>query len=293
MFVSAFLNLIVNFGTLQTMALPAPTTTTLTIYSSANTVVSGGSVASGTAVTLAATVKAGTVGVSPGHVNFCDASATSCTDIHLLGTAQLFQTDPAAGIAFFTFRPGIGSHNYKAVFVGTLNGATAYAGSTSDTVPLTVTGAFPTKAAIAGTGSVGNYSLAATVTGLVKASGVAAPSGTVSFPDTSNGNLSIASAALGTGTEAFSFENSSNPTTGISPGSVAVGDFNGDGIPDLVTADAGSNSVTILLGDGDGLFNRRPIAPPRQVATPHSWLQETSIATTRPTWPWPITPTAR
>src|SRR5262245_27924750 len=31
------------------------------------------------------------------------------------------------------------------------------------------------------------------------------------------------------------------------PGSVAVGDFNRDGNPDLATADVGSNSVTILL----------------------------------------------
>jgi hypothetical protein len=80
---------------------------------------------------LAATVKAGAVGVSPGQVDFCDASATSCTDIHLLGTAQLFQTDPTAGTAFFAFRPGIGSHRYKAIFVGTPNGVSPCAGSSS------------------------------------------------------------------------------------------------------------------------------------------------------------------
>ena len=41
---------------------------------------------------------------------------------------------------------------------------------------------------------------------------------------------------------------------GSSPYSVATGDFNGDGKPDLVTANAGSNSVSVLLGNGDGTF---------------------------------------
>jgi hypothetical protein len=41
---------------------------------------------------------------------------------------------------------------------------------------------------------------------------------------------------------------------GASPQSVAVGDFNGDGIPDLVTANSSDNTVTVLLGDGTGGF---------------------------------------
>ena len=40
----------------------------------------------------------------------------------------------------------------------------------------------------------------------------------------------------------------SNPT------GVAVGDFNGDGYPDLVTANSGRASVNVMLGNGDGSF---------------------------------------
>src|SRR5258707_1225936 len=38
------------------------------------------------------------------------------------------------------------------------------------------------------------------------------------------------------------------------PVSVAVGDFNGDGVLDLAVVDAGYNNVSVLLGNGDGSF---------------------------------------
>ena len=41
---------------------------------------------------------------------------------------------------------------------------------------------------------------------------------------------------------------------GSLPLSVASGDFNSDGKPDLATSNELSNSVTILLGTGDGTF---------------------------------------
>src|SRR5689334_13636268 len=38
------------------------------------------------------------------------------------------------------------------------------------------------------------------------------------------------------------------------PHSIAIADLNGDSIPDLAVANYGSNSVSILLGAGDGAF---------------------------------------
>ncbi len=46
-------------------------------------------------------------------------------------------------------------------------------------------------------------------------------------------------------------------TVGINPQAVAVADFNGDGIPDLAVVNTSSNSVSILLGNGDGTFTAK------------------------------------
>lgn len=42
--------------------------------------------------------------------------------------------------------------------------------------------------------------------------------------------------------------------TGQTPVSTAVGDCNGDGNPDVAVANYTSNSLTVLLGNGDGTF---------------------------------------
>ena len=60
----------------------AATTVTLTVTSGGN---ASTSIASGNVVTLTASVLSGTTKVTVGQVNFCDASATYCTDIHVAG----------------------------------------------------------------------------------------------------------------------------------------------------------------------------------------------------------------
>jgi Bacterial Ig-like domain (group 3)/Chitobiase/beta-hexosaminidase C-terminal domain/FG-GAP-like repeat/FG-GAP repeat len=225
-------------------ATAAPTTTALTITSAGSEATS---VTAGTVVTLTATVVSGSTPVNPGQVKFCDASTKYCEDSALLATAQLTK----AGIATYKFRPGIGSHSYQAVFVGTKS----YAKNDSTTADLTVTPStktYPTATTIASSGTLGNYTLSATVAGTV---GIPLSlTGNVSFLDTSNGNASLGTASLGTAALTESFTTASMPSVGTSPDSVVTGDFNGDGIPDLATANNSDNIVTVLLGNGDGTF---------------------------------------
>src|SRR5271156_3316224 len=195
----------------------AATTTALTVTREGSDVTS---VAAGTIVTLTATVVSGSTPVNPGQVRFCDASAEYCEDSALLATAQL----TSAGIATYKFRPGAGSHSYQAVFVGT----GSYTESTSTAADLTVTG--PTTTTISSSGSIGDYTLTATV---VATGSSPSPTGEVSFLDTTNGNALLGEATLGTAAPKENFATGSTTGVGALPVSVAVGDFNGDGIPDL------------------------------------------------------------
>ena len=205
-----------------------------------------------TAVSLSASVLAGSSSLTVGQVAFCDASAPSCTDIHRLGLAQI----TPAGVATLKFIPGPGTHNYKAIFLG----SGVYARSASLTAALVVVaagGPVQTTVGIQTSGRQGNYSLL----GTVATNGLASPTGTVSFLDTTNANYAVGTAILGpTGVNGISFRTSyvyPTPHTSVngSDPQVAVADFNGDGIPDIVVADQGQNAIDIFLGKGDGTFS--------------------------------------
>ena len=225
-------------------------TTTLAVTSGGSTATS---VSAGSVVTLTATVKSGSTAVTTGLVTFCDATAAFCTDIHLLGSAQL----TSSGTAVFKFRPGIGSYSYKAVFVGTKTyGSGVSAASALKVSPATGSG-YPTSTAIVQSGTVGNYTLAATVGG----AGPAAPTGTVSFLDSTYGGALLKTAALTPNNSGLNWLSSLAPTGTSDSTAAAVADFNGDGIPDLAvtgyTNYGTSGSVTILLGNGDGTFTTK------------------------------------
>jgi hypothetical protein len=241
---SAGLAVICLLSLSQASAAATATSTALIVTSAGNKVTS---VPTGTVVALTATVttslSAGTP-VTPGLVKFCDTAAAHCEDSALLGTAQL----TTAGTATFKFRPGIGNHTYSAIFAGT----GSYTKSTSSAVALTVTGLYPTATTIASSGSPGNYTLTATVVGL--GSRTVGPMGEVSFLDTTNGNALLGTGVLGATTLGQNFMTGPTSGVGSGPRSVAVGDFNGDGILDMAVANLGDNTVTVLLGKGDGSF---------------------------------------
>jgi sugar lactone lactonase YvrE len=226
-----------------------PTATTLSVASGLNPV---STVASGTVLTLTASVQAGSTAVLAGQVNFCDASVNYCTDIHLLGTAQLTR----AGTAIFRFRPGIGNHSYKAVFAGT----NAYAGSSSAATPLVVTGTIGPLASTTSlneTGSWGNYALTATVT---ESGSTVAPSGAVSFLDTSNGNAALNTLPLGPAVAGIDWPLPQTLPTGGTTRAVALGDFNGDGITDLALVTGSPlQPLTIMLGSANGTYTTAPL----------------------------------
>jgi hypothetical protein len=201
-------------------------------------------------VTLTAAVTTGAAALTPGQVNFCDDAAASCTDIHLLGTAQL----TSAGTAVLRFRPGPGRHNYKAVFLGTLAGApsvSAAAGLTVDPRPPGLQTTF-TVAAISGPDAQNRYALTASV----GTKGTILPSGTVSFLNVNDGTAQLGTATLGPVSGGTGFLNVPITEPGGSGADalpiIAIGDFNGDGIPDIVSAPHGG--IAISLGNGDGSF---------------------------------------
>ena len=227
-------------------AAPLPTTTTLTLSSS--------SVASLTKVTLTAAVAAGGAPVTTGSITFCDVSSpyTRCEDAAVLGRAQLNGTPPTATLSFF---PTPGPHAYRAIFTGTT--AAAASPSPAQTLP----GLYPTTAAIAATGNPSGYDLTATVVGFANQPPVLA--GSVTFQDTTNNNNLLGIVPLGA--PVFAQTLTAAPgfpvQTGNSPAIAGVGDFNEDGIPDLAIENAGDDTISILLGKGDGTFSAATTIP--------------------------------
>ena len=85
-----------------------------------------------------------------------------------------------------------------------------------------------------------------------------------------DGNLDIVTAnerannvtvLLGNGAGGFTAAPGSPFTVGTSPYSVVVADFNGDGHPDIATANYTTHNVTVLLGNGAGAFAADPGSP--------------------------------
>jgi streptogramin lyase len=233
-----------NANKLGRISLPGTATTTLLEVSSEI-------LAMGMPATLTATVAdRNKASVIHGQVDFCNAGAAHCTNPGLLGTAQL----TPAGTAKIVLALAPGTHRISAHFRGTnLDSPSA---SSAQTV--TVTGALPTSTALGPPiGTVADYNLTSTVT----TGGVKEPIGSVAIQDTSvSGSPTVKEVQLDPTTARRSF-----PRTGYSVGTapwpVAVGDFNGDGKLDLAVGNGSDNTVSILLGNGDGTFQPQTIYP--------------------------------
>jgi hypothetical protein len=142
-----------------------------------------------------------------------------------------------------------GSYSIAAAFQGTV----PYAASVSAPQSLTVQGnsTYTTKATLTSvTGSKGVYAVGASLA----SHGAAAPTGSLTITDVTNnrtlGTVPLAGTALG-GYQPFGLI-STGAKSG--PNDLALGDFNGDGIPDLVTPDSATGAVAVFLGKGDGTF---------------------------------------
>jgi hypothetical protein len=139
----------------------------------------------------------------------------------------------------------VGVNNVQAVFVATSVNAASTSSSTAVTVAASPIYASSTTLAYGGV--PGNYNLG----GFVTAYGGQMFGSSVALLDSTNGNGQIATSALSL--PYFQYKQTTNSIASRSWSSV-VGDFNGDGIPDLAVATYTGNALDILLGNGDGTF---------------------------------------
>ena len=74
---------------------------------------------------------------------------------------------------------------------------------------------------------------------------------------------------LGDGKGHFQKASGSPFAAGHLPSDIGIGDFNGDGHPDLLIANHQSSYLTLLLGEGHGSFRPAPHSPFVTTARPH------------------------
>jgi FG-GAP-like repeat/Bacterial Ig-like domain (group 3) len=204
---------------------------------------------SGAVITMTAQVSSFEYTVAGGSVTFFD-TYNGVTEA--LGTVQVQSTNGSPGTAIFeTEVGGVGSHQ----FLATYNGTGFFITSSSQPQAVNFVAPYRSAVALSSTGSGSNY----TLTGTVSAFGPSAPSGSVTFTDTTSGVVlgtgTLNSATLLTGftsSQNYAIANMNNGQTGSTIGP-AIGDFNGDGRPDYAVPTNGG-PIAILLGNGDGTF---------------------------------------
>ena len=225
----------------------APTVVDLAV----STIGGGSTAASGQPVTLRAAVTDGGQPVSGGSVTFFNANST-------LATVQVVGPHPAlsftTGTATIKLRLPIASNSISARYNG--QGAT-YQPALSAPITVSVTGSAPsisTLTASENAQNAANYDLTLSVA----ANSPTPPPGTANFHNNTSGsslgqlNLQPATPPVALAAAQQIAIDGLSAADGVA---VLAADLNGDGIPDAVTVNGAANSVSVLLGNGDGSFH--------------------------------------
>ena len=278
--------LMVNLFFLSTSARAATANNTTTTLA-----VSPASVTAGSPVTLTATVSSGGSPLTSGQVVFCNASAAYCDDGAVLGTVWV----TTSGTATLRRALAPGTTDVTAVFQATNAYATSSSNAQAVVVTGSApagTGpvSFPIGAMASGNIVAGDFNNdgyldfavlsnssevqtflgnadgtftpgpTSTLTG--GSGGVSGPMATLDLNGDGNLDLVIQNSnahgvqiMLGNGDGNFTQKGSAYGSSLSVTWYLAVGDFNGDGIPDFAYWDPYFKAIMICLGKGDGTFS--------------------------------------
>jgi hypothetical protein len=214
------------------------------------------SIAAQQIATLTASVQAGGQPVTVGTVNFFDGKL-------YLGSVQVVRNAAhgyAVGTATMKMALSVGTHSIVATFLPTATLASST--STSQTVTVTGSGTNAAKTTVLTLTDQQPQAPGATLfTATLAASGTPKPTGSVVFSDQTTGT------SLGTvSVNPASFSNGFSPilTIPVTSFGIQAVDLNGDGLPDLVSADpsaAANLQLRPYLNKGDGTFQTGTLIP--------------------------------
>src|SRR5580693_5682055 len=199
-------------------------------------------------IILTATVTTNKKAATGGAVTFFDGKFT-------MGSAQVVGKKPAkgyrTGTATMTLIVAPGSHAITAVYEGT---AASPKVVRSKPVSLKVTGKTGSTTVLTAKANVQhakNYDFTASVRGF----GLLGPENSVDFTDITT-NTDLGTSPLDPKTLAHSFGTAIVTDASGAPAQSIVADFNGDGFPDVATANAvfGPSTVAVFLGKANGKF---------------------------------------
>jgi hypothetical protein len=226
------------------------------------------------------------VGLAPDGVAVADVNGDGIPDI-IVANQQSDSVSVLLGNGDGTFQP------QQTYTVGVLPSAVAVADVNGDGIPDIITGnqgaegyAPPSVSVLLGNGdgsfrpqqtfrittdrSLSNVALAvADVNGDGKPDIVTANTPGFRYATVSDGSVSV---LLGNGDGTFQLQKTF--PVGVQPYSVAVADLNGDGRPDIVTANKSENTVSVLMGHGDGSFAPQK---PLVVGQDPTWVAVTDV----------------